>query len=322
MQYGEVITRALSITWRHKYLWLLALFAGESTTSISLSAFSRPSTGTNSTSTPTMTPVQVWNTVTSWIATHAFLLVIAGILLLAVTIAFVLLSAVVNGALVKASAEYDAEQPFSLGQAWSAGLVTFWPVLKVKLFTVAVAITAIVVIGGLIALTALLATQGAVVAAVVFGIPAGLLALAAIPASIVFAVVVLFAVRSVVLEGTSASAAFGSGFRIIRQHLGGVALLWLIIAGLGLAAGIASGVVAVLVLLFFAGLVAAAYLVGGIMAAVAAGALLGLLWLGLLLILSGAVSAFTSTYWTLGYTRLEIEPQPTRQGQLPPLRAA
>ncbi|HLQ62690.1 MAG TPA: hypothetical protein VK131_12595, partial [Candidatus Acidoferrales bacterium] len=31
MRYGEVITRSFSIAWRHRYLWLLALFAGEGT---------------------------------------------------------------------------------------------------------------------------------------------------------------------------------------------------------------------------------------------------------------------------------------------------
>jgi len=27
MQYGQVLARSLSIAWRHKYLWLLAIFA-------------------------------------------------------------------------------------------------------------------------------------------------------------------------------------------------------------------------------------------------------------------------------------------------------
>jgi hypothetical protein len=29
MNYGEILTRALAVSWRHKYVWLLALFARE-----------------------------------------------------------------------------------------------------------------------------------------------------------------------------------------------------------------------------------------------------------------------------------------------------
>ena len=38
MQYGEIVTRALAIAWRHKYLWLLALFAGEGAAGVSFSS--------------------------------------------------------------------------------------------------------------------------------------------------------------------------------------------------------------------------------------------------------------------------------------------
>jgi hypothetical protein len=63
MPYGEIITRALGITWRHRYLWLLALFAGEGVASFSSISFSQPSSGGGGTN---YTPAQIWSTVTAW----------------------------------------------------------------------------------------------------------------------------------------------------------------------------------------------------------------------------------------------------------------
>ena len=40
MDYGEILRRALAISWRHKYMWLLALFAGEGA-GLSLPSFQR-----------------------------------------------------------------------------------------------------------------------------------------------------------------------------------------------------------------------------------------------------------------------------------------
>lgn len=49
---------------------------------------------------------------------------------------------------------------------------------------------------------------------------------------------------------------------------------------------------------------------GVVVAAIIVGALLGVVWLAVILTASGAIAAFTSTYWTLGYKRLDLEPQP------------
>ena len=64
----------------------------------------------------------------------------------------------------------------------------------------------------------------------------------------------------------------------------------------------------------------AAYLGGGVTAAVVAGIVLGLVWLVLVLAASGAVGTFNSTYWTLGYTRLDLDPLP-QYAVLPPAAA-
>jgi hypothetical protein len=74
-------------------------------------------------------------------------------------------------------------------------------------------------------------------------------------------------------------------------------------------------------LLVFGGLAGVAYLAGGLTAAIVVGIVLAIPWLGILLVASGAVMAFISTYWTLGYVRLDLEPRP-QYAILPPPAAA
>jgi hypothetical protein len=242
--------------------------------------------------------------------------------MLAIIAAFFLLSAIADGALVRASYEHDQERPFSLSQAWSAGLATFWPVLKVKLLSVMVAIVSIVVIGSIAALAALTAVEGAIPITVMLAIVGVLLVLAAIPFSIIFSVLILFMVREVVLRGQSnTTAALGQVVELMRRRPGRVTLLWLLSLLLGLATGLAMLGITIASLLVFGGLAGVAYLAGGLTAAIVVGIALAIPWLGILLVASGAVMAFISTYWTLGYTQLDLEPQP-QYAILPPPAAA
>lgn len=314
MRYGEIISKALAITWRHKYLWLLALFAGEGAASFSFN-FGTGGFGGNSNSTfnqGNVTAQQVWNAVSAWISAHALLLVIAGVVYLALIICALLIGALTDGALIRASWEYDWQRPFSFGQAWSAGRSTFWPVFKVKLLTVGIALVWIVVIGGIGALAVVAAVQDAVSTTVILAVVGALLALAAIPFYIVFSVVVLLLLREVVIRGRrNTRAALGEALGLMRRRLGRVTLLWLLSAVLGVAAGILLGVVIVGSLLLFGGVAYAIYLASGLTAALVTGiALGGVVWLMLLILVAGAVNAFTSTFWTLGYTRLDLDPLP------------
>jgi hypothetical protein len=315
MQYGQIISRALSITWRHKYLWLLALFAGEGAAGVSL-----PGSGSSGQrwNAPASENAPDWNHVPGWVSGHAALLWTTGIVLLALFVVLLLVSAVANGALVKAAAEHDAERPFTLGQAWNAGLASFWPVLRLKLFALLVGISSVVVILGLFAIAFVSAGSGAAAAAAGAGVLGALLLVVAIPFWVAFAVALLFGVRAIVLDGLGASAALASGFRLIRRRLGRVALLWLLILAAGIAAGLAVGVGIALVTLLIGALIVGAAFAGGFTSAVVVGVPSALLWLALVIAVGGAVSAFNSTYWTLAYRRLEAEPEPAGYPQMTP----
>jgi hypothetical protein len=314
MDYLQILTRALAISWRHKYLWLLALFAGEAATiGLSFQTGSRSNGSFNNES-----GQAAWNQVTTWIGSHAALLWTVGITVALLGVALFLLSAVANGALVKAGAEHDAERRFGLRQAWSAGVHSFRPVLGLKFFAFIVFVSLAILIGGLVLMTVVFGTSGAIGAGVATGLLAGILLLAAIPFFIVFPVAVVLGVRVIVLEGKGASDGLRTALKLIWRRRGRVALFWLLVNIAGFVASIAVGLALVVAAFPIVALTVAAYFAGGWLPAVATGLALGTAWLIVVVTFAGGVKAFTSTCWTVAYTRLDLEAQPAVSTQPQP----
>jgi hypothetical protein len=311
MNYGEMLTRALAISWRHKYLWLLALLAGEGAM-FGLQNVQGLSGRRNGGGSQLGTDAS--GQFSAWAAAHAGLLWGGAIVLALVFIVLLLVSAVANSALIRAAAEHDQGRPFGLRPAWRFGVRTFWPVLQMKLLALVVALATLLVIGSLALVAFAGGKAGYVALAVGAGVSAGLLFLLAFPLWIVFSVAVLLAVRAIVLDGKRPVTALGSAFELIRRRLGRVALVWLLAGVAGIVGGLAVGIAVLIVALPLVGIVAGTYFAAGVPAAVGAGIVAGLIWVAVLLALSGAVSAFTSTFWTLSYTRFDQEPQPLAVG--------
>jgi hypothetical protein len=304
MNHGETLTRALAIAWRHPYLWLLALFAGEG--GISGLPNLQGSSGARNDTGVTPTPDQV----ASWVAAHAALVGAAAVAAAFLLIIALAVSALAGGALIRAAAEHDRERPFGLGPALRAGVCTFWPVLQVRLFAVLVTLVLLVAIGSLAAVALAGAAGGHVALAAGAGATAAMLLLLAIPAWIVFALAILLATRAIVLDGRRPAAALAAGFGLIRRRLGRVAAAWLLVGMAGVAGGAAIGVAVMILALPLAGVLAAAAAAGAVTAAVGLGAVAACNLLVLVLAVSGGLNAFVSTFWTLAYSRLDREPRP------------
>jgi len=306
MDYLQILTRALAISWRHKYLWLLALFAGEATTigtTFQAGSNGRSSHGNASAQ-------AIWSQLTTFVSTHGPLLWTVGITLLLLFVAGFLLSAVANGALVKAGAEHDAERPFGLRQAWSAGVQSFWPVLRLKLYALIVSASLVIIIGGLILMTAVFALSGTAGGAVATGLLAAGLLLLAIPFFIVFGVAIVLGVRAIVLDGRGASDGFRTALNLIWRRRGRVALFWILVCVAGVIASAVVGLALLVVGFPVIALTAAAYFAGGWLPAIVTGLGLGSVWLIVVVAFAGGVRAFTSTCWTVAYSRFDLEPQP------------
>ena len=315
MDYPRILTRALAISWRHKYLWLLALFAAEATT-IGFS-FQGGSSGRNSFANNPSSH-ETWSQFTTWVSTHGALLWTVGITLALLGVALFLLSALANGALVKGSAEHDAERPFGLRQAWSSGVQTFGPVLRLKFFGLIVATSVLIVIGGLVLMTFVFGSTGALGAAVATGLLAGFLLLLAIPLVIVLSVAIVLGVRVVVLDGKGASDALRTALNLIWRRRGRVALFWLLVCIAGWVASAVVGIALLVVAVPVAALAIAAYLAGGWLLALVTGLGLGSVWLILVAGFIGGVNAFTSTCWTVAYPRFDVQSEPAVNTQPQP----
>src|SRR6267378_2559069 len=151
MPYWQLVTRSFGITWRHRYLWLLALFAGESGGGVSFnSGTSQPigSTGGKG-NFPDFSsfPQQVSN----WLGQHISLLVAVAVLFILLAITFFILAAVCEGAVVRASAEHDAERPFGLSIAWRCGVATMGTIIRLRLLLLVLGLPVLIVLLALIA---------------------------------------------------------------------------------------------------------------------------------------------------------------------------
>ncbi len=314
MQYWDIVVRSFSIAWRHRYLWLLALFAGEGGGGFS-GNYGQSSAG-NASNRPNVSNVP--GQVASWITDHAALLIALAVLALIVFIALFVLAAVCEGALVRASAEHDAERPFGLGIAWRCGVATMWTIVRLRLLVLLLGLPAFVLVALTVAAVVLFALGHNVAAAVAFGFVTLLVTIAAIVYAVYLSFLDRLGTRAVVLEQlTAARGALVRGHRLVRARFGRVLLVWLLSIAVAFVVGIAAAIVLGIVLVPFVLAAVAAYAThsAAFVVLIAVGVAI---FLPVALVVSGFLQAQASTYWTLAFRRLELDAPPALAYQFAP----
>lgn len=311
MDYLDNVWRSFRISWRHKYLWLIALFSGEGGGGGSFnfnSGTPGTSTGPGGTSNPQdLTAIQ--DQVTRFLADYAWLIIALAVLWLVLVVVFFILSAVCEGATIRSSAEHDAERPWGLRMAWRAGVLTMWPMVRFKLLLVALGLPVLVLVLGFVAAIVVAAINNN--SGLGFGL-FGLGVILLIPVA-VYLIYLFFldrlGSRALVLEQLGARAAIVRGHRLLFKRFGRTLLVWLLAIAVGLVLGIAT---ACLLAIVFVPVV----LVGGLLAASNSSAIIPLIvvavivFLPISLVIGGFLAAQSSTYWTLAFRRLEIDRPP------------
>lgn len=301
MPYWDVVTRSFSIAWRHRYLWLLALFSGEAGAGLSFNY------STSSNRPPAIGDMQ--RNVTTWLSDHLALVIVLVVLWLVLLVALFLLAAVCEGAVVRGAAEHDADRPFGLRQAWTTGVHLMWVIVRFRLLLIALYLPVVVLIAlwvlGLI--FALAAQNGGAVAAVILG---GLLLLLV---WIVFAIYLFFldrfGSRTIVLEERMALAAIARAHRLLFKRFGRSLLVGLLAIGVAFVLGI--------VLACFS-LILAVPIGVGLVATSTSGSpafwpvlvLAVIILVPLYLLVAGFLGAQSSSYWTLAFRRLDVDYPP------------
>ena len=309
MPYTELLRRSLHIAWRNRWLWLLALFAGEAGGGGGSGGFGgNPFPGGNfqrggqappAAGLPDLTPVR------QWIQDHAGLLVAAAVILVLAWIVLFILSCACAAAEVSGVQEIDGGRPSGLRRAWSLGRERFWPVLRLRLALLLLGLAALAFLGLVLAAGLVLALAGNFVGLFVV-VCLGISALfTLVVAAFALSLLIPIALRSAVLEDRPGWRALRRAYGLTMARPGRVLACWgLMVAcqlGYGLVAGIAAVVVAVPALLA----VGAAIAAGQVALAIIPGGLIVLLLVVALVVASAAFRAFYSTFWTLAFSRLE-----------------
>lgn len=311
MPYWQVVTGSFAIAWRHKYLWLLAIFAGEGGESGFSYSGAPPGTSPSQTA-PNFSAIP--QQVQSWLGQHAGLVVAVIVLAVVLAVALFVLSAVCEGALVRASAEHDAGRPFGLGLAWWSGVATMWTIVRFRLLLIALGLPAVLIVVALIVGFVAALVNGRIGIAVAIGLIGFLVLLATIVYGIYLSFLDRLGTRAAVLELRGATASLARGHRLLVKRIGRVLLVWLLSIAVGLVVGVCVGIVLGVLSLPAIGAGIATY--SGASPAfwvVIAVSVPILLAAGL--VIGGFVGTQTSTYWTLAFRRLELD-QPPAYGQL------
>jgi hypothetical protein len=310
MPYMDVVWRSFRISWKHKYLWLIALFSGEGGGGFGSGGSGGGGGGRgNGQGYTTADIAAIRDQVTSWIADHVGLIVLLAIIWLAVVVAFFILAAVCEGATVRAAAEHDAERPWSLGWAWRAGVNTMWAIVRFRLLIIALGLPlALLFIGFALGVVIAAFTQNgsAIIPLILSGL---LLVLIAFPYAIYLSLLDRLGSRALVLEQIAARASIARAHRLLMKRFGRTLVVWLLSIAVSIVLGILT---ACLLGIFFVPLL----IIGGVLVANNSSALLPLAVVGVLLLLpvslvvGGFVAAQSSTYWTLAFRRLDVDPLP------------
>jgi hypothetical protein len=313
MQYGTLIRRAWDLSWRHRFLWILAFFAPSTCTGGGGSGGGPQNFGARTSPGGGENPFPpeagaLGAQAATWVQQHLGMLLLAAAVLILLALVWLVVAHICQGAVAQATSDLALGQPAGLGSAWSAGLERFWRYVGLSLVLVAIAIVVALVIAIVVGVGALVFPREG--PAQVFSIiGAVLLVLAAIvvaiPVFIAFGVVVTYAQRAIAVEDVGPVAALGAGLRLLRGNLGTSALAWLVSLGLTIGAGIAIAIAAIVALIPLGGIGAALYFTSGLSGGFIAYAVVAVvLFLLLLMAIGAVVSAYFWSFWTLVYLRL------------------
>ena len=237
--FGEVLTRAWQIIWKHKVLWIFGIFAGCSRGS---SSFHGNSGGGGSGGSGGQLPPELMR-VFQFIQQNLVTFIVVGcILVLLIWAITIFLSTIGKVGLIRGT--YQAEggaDKLIFGQLFSESTPFFWRVFGLSLI---IAIPLLVVFAALIAgfgAFAISASNGNDAARVgVFGLLPLLIGCFCllVPVMFVVGMIIRQAENAIVLENMPVLPAISRGWEIFRANLGPIILMAIILAVIGVVAGL------------------------------------------------------------------------------------
>jgi hypothetical protein len=305
--FGEVLSRAWQIIWKHKVLWIFGIFAGCSRGG---SFRGNSGGGGGGGGQPNIPPelMRIFEIIQQNLVTFIVLGCIVVLVIWAVT---VFLGTIGRVGLIRGTFEAEGgAEKLIFGQLFSESTPYFWRIFGLSLI---VAIPILVVLAVLIAAVvafAISASNGSDTARVgVFGLVPLLIGCFCllIPVMFVVGMIVRQAENAIVLEDLPVLPAVSRGWDVFRANLGPIILMAIILAIMGVIVGI---IVALPVLAIVIP-AAVTFALGNqqnwtpmIFAGICLCLYIPVVW-----VLNGIITAYTESAWTLTYMRLTAKPQ-------------
>ncbi len=285
--FGEVLTRAWQIIWKHKILWLFGILASCSRSNGG--NFNGNSGGNSGGGNSGFGNGSEFNQATEWLTENWWIVVIIVLVLILISILIAVIGVVGRIALTKGAYKADkGAESLAFGELFSESLPYFWRVFGLS-FLLGLAV--LVVIAPFILIGALTAGIGLLCLVPLLCI--------FIPVAIVLGIVVEQANTAIVLEDLGMLDGFKRGWQVAKNNAGPVVIMALI---LGFGGGIVGFVfvIPIVIALFplFFGAMA------GSSAALWIGVACVVAYLPVILLINGIITAYVQSAWTLTFMRL------------------
>ena len=291
--FGEVLTRAWQIIWKHKVLWIFGVFAACSRGNGGGSGGGGGGGGTGPGGQPFPQLQQTFEQIGQWINENPWIVVVFVLLALVLFVLAIFLGTIGRIGLIRGTyqAERGAER-LIFGELFSGSMPYFWRVFGLSLL---IGLAFLLLLLPLILFGVLTAGIGLVCL-----IP---LICILIPVGFAVSVIIEQANAAIVLEDLGVQAGLRKGWDVVRNNIGPMIALGLILL---IGAAVVGFVFAIPIFVSVVPLIvgAASNNTNPIWIAVACCAL----YLPVLIVLNGILTAYIQTVWALAYMRLTAVP--------------
>ncbi len=291
--FGEVLTRAWQIIWKHKVLWIFGIFAGCGRGGNGGGGGSGGGGGTGPGSQPFPELERTFQQIGQWIQDNPWIIAVGIILILALVIISIFLGTIGRIGLIRGTyqAETGAER-LNFGELFSGSMPYFWRVFGLSLIIFLIAI--------LIFLP--LALFGVLTAGIGFICVLPLICIL-IPVLWALSVVIEQANAAIVIDNLGIGDGLRKGWELARANVGPIILLTLIIF---IGSGIVGFIIAIPIIAAVFPLIfgAVSNNTNPIWITVVCCAV----YFPILILLSGILNAYVQSVWTLTYMRLTTKP--------------
>lgn len=303
--FGEILTRAWQIIWKHKVLWIFGILAGCGQGGSSSGGNGGGGNSGFDTQAPDLPPqVMQWfrtieQNMTTFIAIGIAVICVVWILI-------IFLSTIGRIGLIRGTFQADGgEEKLIFGQLFSESMPYFWRMFVLSLI---LALPILVLIGGLFAGIIIFAISvsgggdaSALGAAAMIPIFIGCLCLL-VPVMFVVGMIVRQSQNAIVLEDMAVMPALSRGWEVFRANLGPIIVMAIILGIIGFVIGL---VIAIPVfLIVFPAAFAFAMGQGESYTPLIFMGVCMCIYIPIALVLQGIVTSYTESAWTLTYMRI------------------